>query len=269
MSRHTRSGSQMENTDETEQQHVSTINDRTLRSARLENQNFKHLPKFRGNRRGNEQFQHGIDIKSFFRTLENYFFNNRVTCDEDKKHILYATIDKDQGDAFKMVQTYMKDELTYEEMETAFKEAYLSISDRGMPEAIKDILVNVTDTNENFNEELCDIRNNLETLLETNLDRPCIKELGITKTSTISINNGKPPVQLMDFLLNMGMVMYSAWRTPPRVFDKIRTISPKKTTGGTNKCTHTHLRRTCIEGEQEEIHTQNEKRRSSIQNARR
>ena len=219
----------MENSDQTDQQHdVSTINDRTSRSVRLENQHFKHLPKFRGNRIGNEQFQQGIDVRSFFRTLENYFFNNRVTCDEDKKHILYATIDKDQGDAFTMVETYMKDELTYEEMEAAFKEAYVSVADRGMPEAIKDLLATINGSYPNFKMELCHVRNNLGTLLETNLNRECIKEQGISKTSLISTTNGKPPVQLMDFLLNMGMVMYSAWRTQPRVFDEAKQINSEK-----------------------------------------
>ena len=61
------------------------------------------LPHFRGNQReGEKDWEESIDVRTFFRTLENHYEQHGIVDDKKKIRILFSQIDKNKGNAIQL-----------------------------------------------------------------------------------------------------------------------------------------------------------------------
>ena len=82
------------------------------------------LPKFKGNpKEGDLHFKHGVDCRTFFRSLENYFRQNNIPEDQ-KGAILYSKIDKEVGDACRLATSFATTNATFSEIKQGMLEFY-------------------------------------------------------------------------------------------------------------------------------------------------
>jgi hypothetical protein len=99
------------------------------------------LPKFSGNpRRGEKQGDGGLDVKVFFRTLENYFNRKNITSDSKKIMVMYALIDQHKGDARDLISCYSGKKVTFKEVENEFLSMYPNFSTTEFRHAARTIL---------------------------------------------------------------------------------------------------------------------------------
>ena len=228
MATNTRSRTNISEPEEpTQQIHTISTDSTIIRTGTREGQKLNDLPKFRGNRRNRDTFQQNVEVKSYFRNLENYFFNNKINSDAEKRHILYATVDKEHGDGAKVFHAYLKDKLSYEEVVKLIKRAYMSNSERGLPDAMNDLLETATETETGLMEKLVDIRNDVENIIEAYMEDESVKRNGISATTTLLTNTGKQ-IDLTDLLLNMGLKLYVSWKAHPSVYDTCRGVGPEQ-----------------------------------------
>lgn len=84
------------------------------------------LPTFRGNPRPNEvdTFTPSVNVKTWFRALDNHFLQNDIYSDEAKLRILFAQVDKNSGDALELVSVFCGKNVTYEEVREDFLSIY-------------------------------------------------------------------------------------------------------------------------------------------------
>ena len=87
------------------------------------------LPHFRGNpREGEKDWEESIDVRTFFRTLENYYELHGIVDDKKKIRILFSQIDKNKGDAIKFCNVFAETKGSFEEMKTIFLNMYPSFN---------------------------------------------------------------------------------------------------------------------------------------------
>ena len=86
------------------------------------------LPIFRGRPLPHEikTFKQGVDVRTFLRSLDNYYRQNRIEEDADKLRVLYSRIDKQSGDAQRLMNMYIDEDLTYNQVEIGFLDSYPS-----------------------------------------------------------------------------------------------------------------------------------------------
>ena len=67
------------------------------------------LPSFAGHPRpGEAKFKSDVNVRTFLRTVENYFWQHAITSDERKMQIVYSLVDKKKGTALNIVNCYVE-----------------------------------------------------------------------------------------------------------------------------------------------------------------
>ena len=85
------------------------------------------LPQFSGNPRpGEPYFKPTIDCRTFLRTLDNYFAQNDIKSDEKKIQILFSLVNKQRGDAIRMITCYAGRIITFAQVKREMLQMYPS-----------------------------------------------------------------------------------------------------------------------------------------------
>ena len=102
------------------------------------------LPFFRGNaREGEKDFTDGgINVRTFFRTLDNYFAQQKITDDAAKVRVVFAQVDKTRGNAIHLVTCYAGRDITYEALQRQFLQCYPNFNKTEVTHASKEVLKN-------------------------------------------------------------------------------------------------------------------------------
>ena len=99
-----------------------------------------NLPRFSGFPKFGETTQEGIDIRTFLRTLENYYTQFNITSDERKLQVLYSHINLDKGDALLAVSSYAGLPVTYDRVKQQLLQIYPAPNSTNFKQASKNFL---------------------------------------------------------------------------------------------------------------------------------
>ena len=90
--------------------------------------NTNNLIKFRGYLKSHEKSTVGItpyvNERIFLRILRNHFPTNNITLDEAKLRILHNQIDATVGDAIDLINCYIEEDVTFEQVEHNITKMY-------------------------------------------------------------------------------------------------------------------------------------------------
>ena len=182
------------------------------------------LPKFKGNARPGEiNFVEGINVRTFLRTLDNYYAQNEIDQDDQKIRILFAQICKTSGDAIDLVNSYAGREILYEDLKEEILQMYPNFTRTEFRLAAKEIIgLKVTSPS-----AFCGI-NRLENLsraiIEAYLSHDHMGVIGVIPGA--EINGAQPIVQIDALLQNFVMHLMLASQLPVEVYNKVSSITP-------------------------------------------
>ena len=187
------------------------------------------LPKFRGAPRANETdtFVEGIDVRTFFRSLENHFSHHNITTDEAKLRIVFNQIDKDTGNAIDLITCYAGRDVEYEDVREEFLEMYPALGRTEFRYAAKSLLA----TNVTKPTHFCGM-----TRLETHtralteayyLCNSNLEEISVTQTSAIAIGGADDDnLLLSDLVHTLMMHLILADQLENKLYDKVKAVTP-------------------------------------------
>lgn len=180
------------------------------------------LPKFRGNpRRGEANFHPGINVRTFFRTLDNYFSSNRICDDAKKTQILFAQIDKEHGDAIELANCYAGRGSTYAEMQADFLDMYPNFAKTEYRHAARSVMNTKLALSEIFN-GMTKLECQTRALVEAYISNPAMLNLGIVEETELD----ELDIRLTCILQNFAIHLFTATQLPDGVYDKIANITP-------------------------------------------
>ena len=79
------------------------------------------LPRFAGRPKlGEASFKNDVDVRTFLRTVENYFVANGIASNVRKIQIVYSLIDKKKGTALSIVGCYVLRKVSFERFKWEF-----------------------------------------------------------------------------------------------------------------------------------------------------
>ena len=154
------------------------------------------IPCFSGNVRPQDVQKPGapVDIKTFLRSLDNYFERQGISDDETKLRIMHSRISKSYGDAIENFAGYSGKVITYAEVKAEFSLLYSAQRRTDF----KTIASNLLETKFSEHTLAADIRR-LEVLTrmltESYLEKSSVKALGLSHSSPIGVGTdsfGKP-----------------------------------------------------------------------------
>ena len=83
------------------------------------------IPRFKGRAKpGEVNFREGVNVRTFFRSLDNYFEHRNVTDDKIKVRIMFEHIDKESGDAWSVMDNFAGRKNSYKVMKDCFLNQY-------------------------------------------------------------------------------------------------------------------------------------------------
>ena len=191
-----------------------------------------NLPVFRGNSRPHEvdSFVASVDVKTFFRTLDNHFDQYNIVDDAQKLRILFQQIDKNSGNAIDLVNLYSGRPVPYNEVRQDFLNMYPNFSRHEFRQAARGII----NTNINVPSIFCGmtkLESQSRALIESYLTKESLHNIGIFHDTHLAVahdENGDviETIPLADILQNMVMHMFIATQLSDAVYQKLTDISP-------------------------------------------
>jgi len=183
------------------------------------------LPKFRGNpKRGEIGFTPGVDVKTFFRSLDNHFSQKNITDNDAKVRTVFAQIDKERGNAIDWANMYAGKCAKYEDVKAEFFHAYpnfISSEFRHAANALADISIHTDDT---FS-DATRLEVYTRALVEAFVNKREMNALGITSETEIDIV-GAQTITVPELLQNMILHMIVAQSVPIHIYEKLTGITP-------------------------------------------
>ena len=193
------------------------------------------LPTFRGNPKPNERGSPppGVNIKTFFRALDNHFIQQGIQSDEEKLRILYAQIDKTSGDAIDLVNCYAGRSVRYQDARAEFMAMYPDFHRTEFSHAARSYL-GTTVAQPNYFCGMTRLENVSRALVEAYIQGPAIRNVPMDMDSGVLIpaeNPNDPPRLLLciDIIQNILMHIFMATQLPDKVYDKINSVTPVHT----------------------------------------
>lgn len=190
------------------------------------------LPQFRGNPRANEvsTFAPGVDVRTFFRSLEGYFIHNNIVTDEAKIRILFQQIDKSSGDAIQLVNCYAGKETSFKNISEDFMRCYPSFAKSDFRHAAREIM-KCDVTNPSFFCGVTQLENQTRALVEAYLSSEAMSRDNVTMDSEVVVGPGDVEgewmqIPLREILQNMLMHLFLSVQMKDSVYDKIANITP-------------------------------------------
>lgn len=186
------------------------------------------LPKFKGEPRPHEVegFVYGINVRTFFRALDNYIAQQGIQQNDAKIRILFAHVDKTAGNALDLLNCYVGRDVTYETIKDEFLEMY--------PYFIKTeyrlAAINVHKTNivsPCIFGGMTKLEMNTRALVESYLSTDAMRQSGLTLDSEVS--GTRNTMYCRDLLQHFCMTTALAVQTPNRVFEKLDGTTPEVT----------------------------------------
>ena len=108
------------------------------------------LPKFAGYPRPNEpKFVPDLDVRTFLRTIENYFAHHAIHDDDRKIQTLFSLIDKKRGNAITLLNCYAGKNISYAQLREEMLSMYPSFvvtEFRNAAHTLNDIKLNTADS---------------------------------------------------------------------------------------------------------------------------
>lgn len=196
------------------------------------------LPKFKGNKRpGESHFQPGINVKTFFRTLDNYFRQQAISHDNDQKklQVLYALIDKEQGNAIDLVTCYAGKDVRYEDVKAEFLFMYPNFTASEYRHAARTVLEsNIANTSTFCG--MTKLETQTQALVESYLANPAMTKIGLIPESEVMTiitphddeapQPGPYTITVPELLQNFSMHLIMSNQLPNQTYDKIANITP-------------------------------------------
>lgn len=194
------------------------------------------LPKFSGNSRSHEvNFVQGINVKTFIRTLDNYFVQHQVTDDARKLQILFAQIDKEKGDAIDLVTCYAGKQISYDDVTKDFIQMYPNFCSTEFKHATKTLLESDINKPTTFS-GMTRLENQTQAVAEAYLTKEAMIELGITANSKINIESEQgsdseddednSAITVLSLLQNYTMHLLMSNQLSCKTYDKVSKITP-------------------------------------------
>ena len=188
------------------------------------------LPKFIGNAKvGEQNFKTSINVKTFFRTLDNYFLTHNITDNSKRIQTLYALINKEQGDAIDLITCYAGKEVTYEQISRDFFRMYPNFSATEFKHAATSILDSKINVPSVF-AGLTRLENQSQAVAEAYLNRQEMSDIGLQPESIIArTDDGEYlDTNLLAVLQNYTMHLLLASHIQNKVYDKLIGITIHK-----------------------------------------
>ena len=204
------------------------------------------LPKFSGNARATDKnFRPGINVKNFFRTIENHFAANNINDDAKKVQILFALISKEQGDALDLINCFAGKTDNFETIKATFLSCYPNFSTSEFTHAVQTVIQHKLENPSLF----CGLTK-LETitraLVESYLDSSNMKKTGLGLETKIPVKKKKEKkegegedsddsdsgdeeqteIELTNVLQNLLMHMVLSTQLHKKVYKKVSGIMP-------------------------------------------
>ena len=190
------------------------------------------LPKFKGNARKQDiAFQPGIPLKTFLRTLQNYFVQNNIDEDNEKIRILFAQVDKTQGNAIDFLNVFAGIAITYEELEKALIKMYPNVQRTNLKYAAKTVLEDKIDTPSYFS-GMTRLQTNAREPVEAYLTTEAMGKIGINvvncETWKAEATSEGKTISIADLLHNFIVHIVTAIQLTPKLFKHVKKITPDR-----------------------------------------
>jgi hypothetical protein len=185
------------------------------------------LPKFSGNpKKGEIQFKVGLNVKTFFRSLDNYFTSHDVTADGKKLEIMYALIDTTKGDAVDLMACYSGKKVTFKEVETEFLAMYPNFTATEFRHAARTILESKV-TEPSIFSGMTKLETQSLAVIEAYVNTSAMEEAGIKVDTHVGPTpEGTNPILVVELLQNFMMHLMMATQLPKKTYDNVAKVTP-------------------------------------------
>lgn len=185
------------------------------------------LPRFKGNARsGDKPSPPGINVKTFLRTLENYFTQHNITENAKKIQLLFALIDKENGDAIDLVTCYAGKEVDYEDICHDFILMYPNFTTSEFRHAARAVLNSKIEYPTLFC-GMTRMENQSRAVVEAYLNGNENNRVGVSPSTTLNDDDDENDghLALIDVLQNFLMHLITSTQLQSNVYDKIAPIT--------------------------------------------
>ena len=182
------------------------------------------LPKFSGNPRPDETKRYGVDVRTFFRSLDNYFLQNNITDDNKKITTVLSLIDKEKGNALGLTNNFAGRVFTYHQMRQDIIKAYPNFSATDFIHAARSVIdlnLKKYDIFTGMSKLECHSR----ALVESYLSNPANTRLGLTLDTAIEPIPGCPRITIAELMQNLIMHVVTCTQLEEESYDRIANIS--------------------------------------------
>jgi hypothetical protein len=188
------------------------------------------LPKFSGNpKKGEMRDQGGINVKTFFRSLENYFNREGVTSNSKKLEIMYALIDTEKGDAIDLMACYSGKKVSFKEVETEFLSMYPNFTTTEFRHAARTIL-DAKVTEPSIFSGMTKLETQSLAVVEAYVNNSTMAEAGIQiETHVGTTPEDENPILVAELLQNFMMHLIMATQLPKKTYDTVARVTPRTT----------------------------------------
>ena len=193
------------------------------------------LPKFAGAPRpGEPHFEQKIDVKTFFRSLENHFQTNDIGEDERKIQILYTSIDKDRGNAITLMDRYSGRDVTFDQVKDHFFAMYPNFVATEFARA--SALIRKTNINDDVFSGITKLEAESRAIVESFLARDNLTRLNIDNNTVLAnsqtVENRttltSTRITFADALQNVIMHMFLSTELSEQVYKDVGNIGPNE-----------------------------------------
>jgi len=136
------------------------------------------LTRFSGNPKPGQRPRPSLDLRTFLRSLDNFFANNNITTDRKKIGVFFAQIDKEYGDAVDLMNCYSGRVITYEEMVSDFLRAYPSQGTQEFVHAARAVM-DLKVSQPTFFSGMTQLEHTTRAAVESYLAKSCYKNIGL------------------------------------------------------------------------------------------
>lgn len=188
----------------------------------------QNLPRFRGNLRSHEVDSPtpSLNVRTFFRSIENYFENNRIVGNDQKIRILFEQIDKTSGDAIDLVNCYAGRSVSYEDVREDFLQMYPEFRRTEFRHAAFN-LMNLKVNETSLFCGMTRLENATRAITEAYLNRESMRNLPMDIDSSVDLGDDSDvEITCQDLLQNFLMHMFLATQVDSKVYDKLSDLTP-------------------------------------------
>ena len=171
----------------------------------------------------------GVDIRTFIRSLENYFIQHDIDTDERKLQILHAQVSMSTGDALLSVNQYTGLHTTYEIVKQELLRLYPAPSSTDFIHASKAILKTELPEN-NMRVEIIQLGNRIRAVTESYL-RNHSTVTGLSETTKVK-KSDDTEILLSNIINNVLLRVVTAATLPEKVYEKLVETKPDVGTTG-------------------------------------